>query len=602
MFFTTEEERIIIQFLSKSAFFSGVSTRSLKSLVRQFIPTPFKSGEYVMRQGEPGDCLYLVMHGRLRVYEKTNGQLTSHGEIGPGEFIGEVALLTNSPRIFSVFTIRDSILLKLNKEDFFYFSKNHFEQMIEIVKNTIIRIKDKNYINNRVHTFCLMPAGSSTDLRAFSNTFINTLNGRFLYLTQHNIKKHLANAGIDLSDVKKSDQVTRWLNEQENNYRYIIYESGPELNDWSKLCIRQADKVLLIAKQTAKVCLSPLENFLFENSHCNRDLVILQPDNISLPLDARKWLENRPVQSHHHISLSQPNSLSRLLRYLTNRSIGLVLGGGGARGYAHIGVIKALKEYHIPIDSIGGTSSGAAIGALFAMNLPIDEIIYLIKKHVAHNKRLIKYTLPIHSVVSGRSISEAIIALMGEDTLTENLWRRFFCIATSLTSLEQKVLTHGKLWRNIRASLSIPGIFPPISTSQEELLLDGAIINNLPVDIMENFSNSGYIIASDVSGKPKITSNAVPEGWISPWNSLKENLYNKRLPTIPEIMLESALLCSNQHQVAMSKRANLSINCFTENFPVLGWGLIDKLINLGYETALSHLEQNKVKLPSLQPR
>lgn len=597
MFFTSKEEQIIIQFLSNSPFFSGVSTRSLKALVKQLLPTPFKSGEYVMKQGDSDDCLYLVMHGRLRLSEKHNDKIVELGEIGPGEFIGEIALLTSSPRLYSVFTIRDSVLLKLNKEDFIYFTKHHHEQLLKIVRQTLIRLKNKDYINNRVHTFCLVPAGDSKDLRAFSNAFINALDGNFLYLTQHNIKKHLKHAGIEIKGSHEYDKISQWLSEQENNYRFVIYESGPELNEWSRLCIRQADKLLLIANYSANTELNPLEDYLFEHTHCNKDLVILQSPKLKLPQRANHWLYDRPVQSHHHVALDSPASLKRLLRYLTNQTIAVVLGGGGARGFAHIGVYKALMEHNIPIDCIGGTSSGSVMAALLAMNLSLDEIIELTRRNVAENKQLFKYTLPIHSVISGRRLSEMFMELLGTETLAENLWRRFFCVATSLSTLESKLLTHGLLWKNIRASISIPGIFPPISTVNQELLIDGAITNNLPVDIMEDFSNQGFVISVNVSGKPKITSDAVPNGWISPWHSLKENFSNKRLPTIPEIMMESAMICSAQHQRQMYQRADLNINCFTENFPVLNFKPLDKLIELGYQAAIEALKQQRSKLP-----
>jgi predicted acylesterase/phospholipase RssA len=598
MFFTSKEEKIIIQFLSNSPFFGGVSTRSLRSLVKKFLPTPIKSGEYVMKQGEVGNSLYLVMHGRLRIFETQELGQNELGEIGPGEFIGEVALLTGSTRIVSAFAIRDSVLLKLNREDFFTFTKNHYNQMIEIVKHTIMRLKNKNYINKRLHTFCLMPAGESNHLRAFSNTFINILGGKTLYLTQHNIKKKLKTAGIDISESGGYEKMTQWLNDQEKIYRYIIYESGPELNSWSKLCIRQADKALLIANTNAPCDLNPLETYLYENSHCTKTLVILQDSGITLPLNTRRWLKQRSLQSHHHVRLDNAETVIRLRRYLCNESISLVLGGGGARGLGHIGAYKAFVERNIPIDCVGGTSSGAVMGALIAMNYSVEEIIENIKKKVIDNKKLFQYTLPIYSVISGKPIARTLSSLLGKDTRTEDLWRRFFCVATCLSSLEERVLTEGLLWKNIRASLSIPGIFPPISTPEAELLVDGAVMNNLPVDLMETFSNNGYVISVNVSGKPKITSTALPNGWISPWHALNQRFSVKKLPTIPEIMLEAGMICSGQHQVLMRKRSDLNIDCFTENFSLLDFKAFDALIKLGYETTMNALDGCTETLPT----
>ena len=594
MFFTSKEEKIILQFLSSSPFFSDVSSRSLKSLVKAFIPTPIRSGDYLMKPGGGDQSLYLVMHGRLRVFENVGDSTKELGEIGHGEFIGEVALLTDGSRDLGVYAIRDSLLLKLSKDDFYYFTKRHHNQMINIVKHAILRIKENVYVKNRLHTFCLMPAGTSQQIRAFSNAFINTLEGKTLYLTKHNIKALLRRDNIDY-DTAESTDISRWLHEQENHYRFIIYESGHEVDRWSRLCVRQADKAILIANYDADCALNPLEQYLFEKAHCSKELVILQKSSLILPEPSQKWLKKRPIQSHHHVSLERKETIARMVRYLSNRNVALVLGGGGARGLAHIGVYKALLENHIPIDCVAGTSSGSAVAALIAMDLAPDELIAVVRREVVKNRFLIRRTLPIYSVISGRPVARTLKRLYGEHTRGEDLWRRFFCIATSLSALSSKPLTEGLLWKNIRASCSIPGILPPISTKEEELLIDGAITNNLPVDIMESFSNRGFVISVNVSGDPKMSSNAIPNGYISAFSALKEKFFYKRLPTISEMSLEAMLLCSHQHQQEMIQRSQLHIECNPTEYGLLNFKAFDALIEKGYQSACEALDKSLLK-------
>ena len=595
MFFTSKEEKVILQFLSSSPFFSDVSSRSLKSLVKAFMPTPILSGDHLMKPGDDDQSLYLVMHGRLRVFESNNDNIKELGEIGQGEFIGEVSLLTDSTRDLGAYAIRDSLLLKLSKDDFYHFTKRHHNQMINIVKHAIIRVKEGVYVKNRLHTFCLIPAGTSQQIRTFSNAFINGLEGKTLYLTRHNIKALLRRDNIDY-DKAEPTEISRWLHEQENNYRFIIYEGGHELDSWSRLCIRQADEAILIANYDADSAPNPLEKYLFEKAHCTKELVILQKPSLTLPEPSQKWLHLRPVQSHHHVCLEKKETIARLVRYLSNQNIALVLGGGGARGLAHIGVYKALLEHHIPIDCVAGTSSGACVAALIAMELSPEELIELVRKEVVKNRYLIRRTLPIYSFISGKPIARTLKRLYGKHTLNEDLWRRFFCVSTSLGTLSSKMHTDGLVWKNIRASLSIPGILPPISTSDEELLIDGAITNNLPVDLMEGFSNQGQIISVNVSGDVRLSSNAIPNGYISPLKAIKEKFWLKRLPTLSEMSLEAMLLCSHQQQESRAKRSQLHIDCCPSNGDLLNFKAFEELIDLGYNSTCEAIERSVLKI------
>lgn len=590
MLFTSKEEKQTINFLSNSALFGGTSYRVLKNLVKKFTQRKLLSGDYLVKEGDSCEHLFLILHGRLKICEKqADGSFTTF-EIGAGEFFGDSALLTDNIIHASAFAIRDSMILALSKTDFQYFMDKHPEHMRTFVKQSIYRMRQPLSKTESLHTFCLCPAATSKNLRLFTKTFCDHLGAQsVLYLTEYNLNSLLKNSGLDPQNIS-DDRLSHWLNELENQYQFVIYEANHSASEWTRLCLRQADKILLIASSSESYQLNEAEQFIFKYAHASKELVVIQPQTVLLPTHTDSWLQQRYVKAIHHVVLEEPTTIARFVRYLTNQAHAVVFGGGGARGYCHIGIYKALVECQIPIDCIGGCSSGALIGALISMGLSAQEIQERIEAYVTKNKRLLSYTLPIHSFRSGKTLSKSLQQLVGTDCLSEDLWLRYFCISTSLSHLDTKMHTSGTLWKNIRASISIPGIFPPISTNDNELLIDGAVTNNLPVDLMENFSNHGKIISAKVSGVSKHNSTAIPDGWLSPWSSIRDQLKLRSLPTLPEVIMESIMLSGSRHQTEMTYRAHFHIECNAKSYNPLNFKPIRELIDLGYQTTMQAME------------
>jgi len=201
------------------------------------------------------------------------------------------------------------------------------------------------------------------------------------------------------------------------------------------------------------------------------------------------------------------NIVSVILRWLRKKrgskvKVGLALGSGGSWGLAHIGALKVLEENNIPIDYIVGSSMGAIIGACYSLNPNIEEIE---KTAVSLTKwklmKLVDMNVPRISLISGNKIKNFIKELV-EDKSFSDTKIPFKIVATDLESGEEFVIEKGKLVDAIMASISIPGIFPPVRIG-ENLLVDGGVINPTPTNVVKKMGSKS-VIGVDLTMKSKM--------------------------------------------------------------------------------------------------
>src|SRR6185295_5148647 len=200
---------------------------------------------------------------------------------------------------------------------------------------------------------------------------------------------------------------------------------------------------------------------------------------------------------HHHVRLDQPDDAFRVARFMANRAVGVVMSGGGVRAFAHASVLRALREAGVAVDFLGGVSVGTLAPATFAMGFTHDEIVKAVRDIIVAPGRPLKpYTLPVISLFSTRTGERALRAVFG-DMGIEDLWINYFCVASDITRGELRVLREGPVWWATRASGAFPGLFPPVPDGGN-LLVDGGLFRNLPVDVMRDLC-PGPVIASDVA-------------------------------------------------------------------------------------------------------
>lgn len=599
----------ILTLLHETPLFKDLPTKKLATLVQHFVPKNVNSGEVVMEEDEIADGLFLVASGRLRAIRKDMGKEIILGEIGRGELIGEFSLLTQQPRSASVIAIRDSILLKLSKAAFDAFIQANPLQLMPIARSAIIRLVSRKKVSpHTVNTITILSAGQNPgnyrDIAqnlAYELSKFGSVKHINLARVHEFLLQHTKNNG-DLLDRNNDELITTWLSQLEMHHDYIVYEADTQYLHWAQRCIRESDRVVLVGDAKQDPTLNDIEkNFFSEITRLRKKthLVLLHDDNTVFPSGTAEWLRVRPDIQCHHMRRDSMADLQRIVRLVTERSVGLVLGGGGARGLAHIGVYQALQELGIPIDWFGGTSAGAGIAGFCAMGYTPEIITKKFIKYFVHNKkRMLDYTVPILALTKGTELAKNLKAAYKEDLCIEDLWKNFFCTASNLTQSKLEIIQRNLLWKSIRASLSLPAVLPPISDEQEDLLVDGGVMNNLPVDVMRNFLGSGKVIAVRVLPYREM-KGSVPEGSASGWSLLGQLLSSKqhrsRSATIIEIISKSIELSSEEHSALMVEQADCCIDVGASGVKLLGLEAISDLIDVGYRAAMAKadvLKQN----------
>lgn len=590
----------IVAFLSSITIFAQYDQEILQAIAAELKVIYILSGEILVRQNDLADSFYIVMQGRLRAVCRDEKKLENiMGEIGAGEFVGETALLTEGPRTATVYAVRDSILLQFNKKTFDDLLQRYPAVIMAIAKFTLKRLVNKALPKNTVVTIAVIPAAHNPLLTEFTMNLVKELEclGGTLYLNSKSFKELYAEKYSDNSF--DHERVISWLNQQETKFRYIVYEADANMTDWTRRCIRQADRILLVGLEKENCNFNEIEAEFFTDKYLHFRLLtefVLthQTSNVSA---TRRWLNLRPLSNYHHLRLNHQPDFAKLVRFITGRANGLVFSSGGARTLAYIGVMQALEELNIPIDIIAGCSMGAWIGASFALGRNAQAVTKHMETALAYYNKKMDYTLPLISVLRGRVFDYVLKESLGENTRIEDLWGRFFCISTNLSKGTLQIHDRGLLWQSVRASSSLPAIFPPIVNERNELLVDGAVINNLPVDVMRKYINSGNIIACTV-GKPKEEECDHSQDLTSGWHLLFERFnpfaQKPNFPHIGKIIASSINLGSHMHEQETLAQANLNIEINMHRFALFDFKYYRQMIDEGYRAAMKILSTSRL--------
>jgi predicted acylesterase/phospholipase RssA len=372
---------------------------------------------------------------------------------------------------------------------------------------------------------------------------------------------------------------------------------------WSRCCLRHADRVVLVGRAGYDPRVSAMERALVwredesgPGTHRPKDLVILHPNSTRLPSGTAHWLVGRKLSSHHHIRSDDDDDYGRFARFLAGQMVGLVLGGGGARGLAHLGVIRALEEANIPIDVIGGTSQGAFMAGLYAMTRSSRAMYDPAKQFCSIFTLfgiLTGLTLPILGWFHGGTFTKAIQRVFGHLKI-EDLWIRYFCVTTNITLNDMAVYHRGSLWRYCRASMSVLGYLPPVIDSHGDILLDGGYVDNLPVDVMSMWANPRFVIAVDVEDKDDsavrdvVNYGTSVSGWYILWLKL---IRSKRAVTFSQILIWlSCINHSRQIRAVKDELIDLYIRPPVERFQLMDYLKMDEIIEVGYQHAKRTIE------------
>lgn len=496
--------------LRRSELFGSVDGEVLKELEAELELRNLASGEILFRRGEPGEAMYLVIAGRLRVaLEGPEGAERVLAELGSGDTLGEMALLSGEPRSATVYAFRDTQLACLSRDGFQRLLKKYPDVVALFFTRKMVRLMQEQISGTKprssgLRTMAVIPASAGVPLKEFCVRFTRALAllDSTVHVSSESVDSALGRVGAAQAEGEAGQhRVTEWLNSLEEQFRYVLYEADSGDSIWTQRCLRQADHVLVVADADSDPAPGEIEDGLLHNSKSGQRnfSLILTYDRPGNPSGTGRWLAKREGYRHHHVRLISSDDFARIARFFTGRAVGLVLGGGFARGIAHIGVLQALDEAGVPIDLIGGTSMGSIVAGMWSLGMDRKEMVERLRAGGIAAFR--DFTLPFVSFTSGLKMWQ-VVSQVGKDMQIEDLWSPYFCVSAILNRAEVKVHTQGSLTKSVLASSRAPGVFPPIVWG-DDLLVDGGIINNVPVDVMKEFSNGGIVIAVDVASAPE---------------------------------------------------------------------------------------------------
>lgn len=593
----------------------------------------YESGRAIYRTGEHSDCTYIVLSGRLRsVVTLPSGKRELGGEYGKGDLVGIVEVITHTLRSATVMAVRDSELAKLP------------DGLLEAIKikypvvvTRLIHLLGHRLLIGNFHspnskfsaemgsrpsgsnfsTVALLSVSDDVPLHAFAYELYHalTLIGPAVLLTSEIVKNEIGQGALDS---QSEYRLSSWLGQQEDKHKVVLYQCDLGFSTWTQRCIRQADCILIVGLGENEPSVGYVEKQLEHLSiRTQKELVLLHRIDGPRPKNTVRWLNVRDwCSTNHHIRCpkrvftkrlpsriqeyymnmmktcapSIHSDFSRLARFITGSSVGLVLGGGGARGAAHVGIIKSLNEAGVPIDMVGGVSIGAFMGALWCQENNLTTFIQ--KAHswsigmTSYWHQILDLTYPSTAMFTGYAFNRSIHEVFG-DIHIEDLWLPYFTVTTDITNSCPRIHRHGSLWRYVRSSMSLSGYLPPLCDPMDgHLLLDGGYVNNLPADVMHDVMGAETILAIDVGSQDETDLTNYGDtlsGWWLLWKRWNPFTEPVRVPNLPEIQSRLAYVsCVKQLEEVKNSDYCIYIRPPIDIYKTLQFKSFLEIMNVGY--------------------
>jgi predicted acylesterase/phospholipase RssA len=416
---------------------------------------------------------------------------------------------------------------------------------------------------------------------AFARSMAPTL-GRLLDTHRVVTAEHVdAELGRDVTPLAR----VHWFERLETDFDAVVFVAHAQPDDWTRACLDRADVVLTVAAARTRPDRRPIEDLLDDGSGPTRtELVLVHDPSLDIPRYTRAWLVPRTVRRHHNVRSGDAADAARVARLVLNRGLGVVFGGGGARGIAHVGVLRALEAHGVPIDATGGTSIGSIIAGAVARGYDAARTATLLRAAVVEGRSPVDVTLPVLSIAAGARVTERIME--GADGLDiEDGWLNTFAVSTNLTTGRVELHRDGPGWKAIRASFAVPGVFPPVPNAKGEVLVDGGLLDNLPVVPMRRTHPGITVIAIDVGAvreplSTPMSDTGVVSGWSYAWNRMRKR-QDGNLASLPRILMRLTELGAG----SIDDQGDLYLRPRTDTVSLMDFKAFDELIDIGFRDA-----------------
>lgn len=573
--------------LRRAPLFSDLDAAAMQAVERELALLNLQAGAALFREGDPADALYVVASGCLGVFrhDPGNPEPVLLADIPAGEIAGEMSLLQHGKRTRTVAALRDSEVWRLAQADFDRLTAAHPQSLNTLTRKVAARNAfSKPRRGAQPRTFAVLPTGAHVSAARFASALATALGGMSQF--------------VQILGPESLGESPEWFAQCEAISAYVVYRADPTATAWTELCLRQADCLIVLRDgddETPTALPFALETAatggVFRR---RRELVLLHEGRDPKPGSTAGKLADGAYGQHHHVRLDVPADLERLARLLTGQAVGVVMAGGGARGFAHIGAVRALRAAGVPIDLVGGASMGAIMAAGVAARWTDQEMVERFRPAFLDTNPLSDYTVPAVSLFSGRRVSHLLRLAFGELDI-EDLALPFFCVTANLTASASDLHTRGKLWRWLRATVSLPGVLPPFINAGQ-VHVDGGVMDNFPVRPMRRLRR-GITVGIDIDTAGALAAGAdVAEPW-SAWEFFRRMVWKRKetlpIPSIVRILLRSALVSSAARAIEDRAAADLLITPPVSHFDLLDWTSFDASVEIGYRTTMEALDRAK---------
>ncbi len=531
---------------------------------------------------------HIVLSGRL-LGTAPDGVRT---EYQPGALITPQALITPTINPESVVASRDTTLLEANRSDFEDVLVKHPAAVLAVgrimsASGRADRREDASTVSIAVTT------GDPGDL--IKEILAEVVrHGETRIVSSARADEDLTWPGISQSALgsAKDYRLSEYIHQSELDVDHLILEADRAMTEWTRRCIRQADRLVIVCSA------SPddeeherITRILAASSSIpahNRWLALIHDPGTAHPTGTAQLMDRHDITNVAHVRAGRASDAARLARLVTGHSTSLVFGGGGARGFAHLGVLRALEEAGVPVDTLVGTSIGSVLAGFYATGNSLETTRDLTEEHFAD---VLDYTIPVVALIKGEKIAKGLRAVFGE-TEIEDLWHPFACVSTNLTQSCVKVHRRGSVAESIRASLAIPGVIPPVPFG-DDLLVDGGVLNNLPIDVAQQEFTPGTIIAVDVAPRTGPHAHFDFGMSVSGWKAVADRIkHTNHFPGTAAILLRSMVTASIRERDRLVEKdiADLYLLLPTHEVAMMDFHESRKVEAAGYEMAKPLIE------------
>lgn len=527
-------------------------------------------GELLFQAGEEADSLYLVRSGRLGVFRQDDGQAPQFlGVIKPGEPVGEMALIAGTPHSASVVALRDSEILALPREDFFEAVRTRPDVMIELSRLMLQRARER--------------APGVTDPTVFGFVSVRPRPIR-AFVERVAVEIEAMGFTCEVIDHSALSSASDWFSRMEDTHDFVLYVAELDEPAWANLCARQVDRLFIVGDALT----TPPRSIPARTAHGLQqftDLILLRDPRMRRPANTRVWLDAVGPGRWFHAVEGDAGDAGRIARIVTGSAVGLVLSGGGARAYAHIGAIKALHDAGVCFDFLGGASMGAVVAAGPALGWTDEELDARIRRAFVKSDPLSDLAFPMIAMTRARKVARLLEEAYGDVDIAD-MPLPFFAVSSNLTTGRIEVHRQGLLRRAMRASISIPGVMPPV-VMDGQVLVDGAVIKNFPTDVMRQL-NAGPIIGVDMSQARGVDPHALenPPSW---WRWIASGAWKKG-PPIVSVLMRSATITTDAEMDETRAEADLLILPMPEGSDIRDWKVYEPVVEAGRKAAVEALD------------